>query len=202
MIVGIVGAVVPGIPGISLIFGAIVIWGAVHGFSGMTVPLVVAIVVLLVGIGVDFLAGYWGAQKAGASKWGQIGSIVGLLAGFFGLLPALPFGGPLVGILLGPLVGALMGEFLFRRDLGLAFKAAIGILVGSLVGNLIQGVLAIATVAVFLFTTFPHPAATADLLPAVPATPSSSPPPLSLPSQTDAPPDLPLSSPTLLPPRV
>ena len=55
-------------------------------------------------MGVDFLAGYIGAKQAGASKWGQIGAFVGLLLGFFGLLPTLPFGGPLLGILFGPLV--------------------------------------------------------------------------------------------------
>jgi uncharacterized protein len=202
MMVGIVGAVVPGVPGISLIFGAILIWGAVHGFSGLTIPLTVAIVVLLLGIGIDFLATYWGAQKAGASQWGQIGAVVGLLAGFFGLLPALPVGGPLVGILLGPLLGALIGELIYRRDLGIACKAAIGILVGSLVGNLIQGVLAIATVAVFLITTWPSLSVSmTQPIPTTLAAPSSSPPPLSLPSQTDVQPDSPLDFPTLPPPK-
>lgn len=154
MLVGIVGAIVPAIPGISLIFGAIVIWGVVNGFAGLTVPLIVAGVVLLLGMGIDFLATYWGAQKFGASKWGQIGAIVGLLLGFFGLLPALPIGGPLVGLLFGPLVGAFIGEFFYRRDLKIALKASLGILVGTVVGNAVQFVLAIATVAVFLYTTW------------------------------------------------
>ena len=156
MVVGIIGAVVPAIPGISLIVIAIFIWGLVNGFSSVTIPLAVAIVFLLAGIGVDFLATYYGAKKAGASKWGQIGAIVGLVVGILGLLPALPIGGPLLGILVGPIVGAIVGEFLYRRDLKLAAKAALGIVVGSLVGNLIQGVLAIVTVGIFLWTTFPY----------------------------------------------
>jgi len=155
MVVGIIGAVVPGIPGTSLILVAIVIWGAVQGSLGsVSVPLSVAIAVLVFGIGIDFLASYWGAKQAGASKWGQIGAIVGLFFGIFGLLPALPVGGPLLGILLGPLLGAIVGEYLYQRDLNLAFKAGVGIVVGSLVGNLIQGVLAIAVVGVFLYTTW------------------------------------------------
>jgi len=40
--------------------------------------------------------------------------------------------------------------------LNLALKAGVGIVVGSLVGNLIQGVLAIATVGAFLYTTLPQ----------------------------------------------
>ncbi|NJR52064.1 MAG: DUF456 family protein [Leptolyngbyaceae cyanobacterium CSU_1_3] len=155
MVVGIVGAVVPGIPGVSLILAGIVIWGAVNGFSSVGIPLIVAIAVLVCSLGIDFLATYWGAKKAGASNWGQIGAIVGLFLGFFGLLPALPFGGPLLGILLGPLLGAIVGEFLYRKDIMIAVKAGLGIVVGSLVGNLIQGVLAVVTVGVFLYTTFP-----------------------------------------------
>jgi uncharacterized protein len=155
MVVGIIGAVVPGIPGSSLILTAIAIWGILHGFGDLALPLAIAVLVLLLSIGIDFLAAYWGAKRAGASRWGQIGAIVGLLLGFFGLLPALPVGGPLLGLLIGPLLGAIIGEYLYRKDLNLAVRAGIGIVVGSLIGNLIQGVLAIAAVAVFLFSTLP-----------------------------------------------
>jgi uncharacterized protein YqgC (DUF456 family) len=157
MILGIVGAVIPAIPGTSLILLAIVVWGFVSGsFAAIEIPLIATIIVLLLNIGIDFLAGYLGAKQAGASKWGQIGAVVGLLVGFLGLLPTLPFGGPLLGMLLGPLLGAIIGEFLYKRDLPLAFKAGIGIVVGTLVGNLIQGLLAIAVFGVFLATTWPQ----------------------------------------------
>ncbi len=155
MLVGIVGAVVPALPGASLILIAIALWGLFKGsFAAIGTPLIVTAIVLLLSIGVDFFAGYLGAQTAGASKWGQIGAFVGLLLGFFGLLPALPFGGPLLGIFLGPLLGAIVGEYIYRRDLGLAVKAGLGIVVGSLIGNLLQGLLAIASVGVFLFATW------------------------------------------------
>lgn len=158
MLVGIVGAIVPGIPGTSLILAAIVIWAAIKGFSGVTLALVVGVVVFLMSFGIDFLATYWGAKKAGASNWGQIGSFVGFMLGLFGLLPTLPIGGPLgpiVGILFGPLIGAIVGEYLYRKELTIAVKAGLGIVVGSIVGNLIQGVLAAIAVTVFILTTFP-----------------------------------------------
>jgi len=155
MLVGVIGAVLPEIPGTSLILIAIVIWGAVQGsLSTVSAPLFVALVVLLLNIGIDFMSGYWGAKRAGASKWGQIGAMVGLVLGILGFLPALPIGGPLLGILLGPLLGAIAGEYLYRRNLKLAFKAGVGIVVGSLVGNLIQGLLAVVVVVVFLVTTW------------------------------------------------
>jgi uncharacterized protein YqgC (DUF456 family) len=157
MLVGIIGAVVPALPGTTLILIGIIIWGIVSGsFAAVKIPLIVTVIVLILSIGVDFLAGYLGAKQAGASKWGQIGAFVGLIVGFLGLLPALPFGGPLLGILFGPLLGAIVGEYLYQRQLGLAVKAGIGIIVGSLIGNLIQGLLAISTVAVFLLTTWPQ----------------------------------------------
>src|SRR4028118_1895863 len=142
MIVGVVGAVVPGIPGPSLILGAIVVWTIVQGFGNVSWPPLIAIfVILILSAAVELLATYWGAQQAGASKWGQIGALVGLGLGFFGLLPALPLGGPLLGILFGPLIGAFIGEFLYRRDLELglranqALKAGIGVGLGSWIGK-------------------------------------------------------------------
>ena len=65
MIVGIIGSVVPAIPGASLILIAIIIWGFIKGsFAAISIPIIVTGVVLLLSIGVDFLAGYLGAKKA------------------------------------------------------------------------------------------------------------------------------------------
>ncbi|PSB01797.1 DUF456 domain-containing protein [Merismopedia glauca] len=161
MVVGVLGAILPGIPGSSLIVIAVIIWGAIHGFSTLTWALGVSIVVWLLSIGIDFLAGYWGAKRFGASSWGQWGAFIGLFVGIFGLLPALPIGGPILGIFVGPFVGAILGEFLYRRELELtprlrqAVQAGIGIVVGSLIGRLIHALLAIAAVVVFLWTTLP-----------------------------------------------
>ena len=156
MLAGVIGAVIPGVPGTSLILIAIIIWGFIKGsFAAIGIPLIVTVVVLLLGIGIDIFAGYLGAKKAGASKWGQIGSMVGLLVAFFGLLPPfLVVGGPIIGILIGPLLGAIIGEFIYRRNLVVAIKAGLGLVVGSLIGNIIQALLASAAVIVFVFTTW------------------------------------------------
>jgi uncharacterized protein len=154
MVAGVIGAALPAVPGTSIILAAIVVWGLVlNNFDLVAWPLAVAIAVLVFSFGIDFLAGYWGAEKAGASKWGQIGSVVGMIVGFLGLLPALPFGGPIVGLMLGPLVGAFVGEFLYCKDVVRSAKAGIGIVVGTLLGSLMQGVLAIAPVVLFIVTT-------------------------------------------------
>lgn len=161
MMVGVLGALLPGLPSSIFIVGAILVWGAVKGFSVVTIPLVVTLIVLLLSTGVELLATYWGVKKIGASNWSQIGSLIGLFAGIFGLLPALPFGGPLIGILFGPIVGAFIGEFLYRKEmelsarLQLSLKVCIGIVVGSIVGNLIKTILALAAVGTFIYITWP-----------------------------------------------
>ncbi|NJM95514.1 MAG: DUF456 family protein [Acaryochloridaceae cyanobacterium CSU_5_19] len=156
MAIGVLGAVVPALPGSSLVLAAIVVWGLIKGLGSISLALGVAIAVLLASTVVDLLATFWGAKKAGVSRWGQIGAMVGLLVVLLGLLPPfLVFGGPIIGLLIGPFLGAFIGELLHRRDLKRAFKAAIAVVVSSLIGNLIQGLLALAAVIVFVITTWP-----------------------------------------------
>ncbi|MGB3202484.1 MAG: DUF456 family protein [Nodosilinea sp.] len=161
MVVGVIGAVVPALPGITLIVGAIVVWGLVAGFVGLKWALGVAIAALLLSIAIDYLAGVLGAQRVGASQWGQIGAFIGMFLGLFGLLPLLPTGIPLLGLLVGTVLGAFIGEFLHRRELKLlrrikqSAKVGLAIVVGTLVGNILQGVLALISLVVFLVTTWP-----------------------------------------------
>jgi hypothetical protein len=161
MFIGVIGAVVPALPGVTLVLGAIVIWGFVVGFQGLTLALGVAIAALLLSIAIDYLAGVMGAQRAGASRWGQIGAVIGMFLGLFGLLPFLPTGIPLLGLLVGTVLGAFTGEFLHRGNLTFfrriqqSAKVGFAIVVGTLVGNLLQGILALIAVIVFLVTTWP-----------------------------------------------
>jgi uncharacterized protein len=159
-LVGVVGSVVPVLPGPSLILGASVIAGFLYHWDRVTITLVVSSIVLVMCFAIEQLAGIWGAQKAGASHWGQIGSIVGLFLGFFGLLPALPLGGPLVGMFFGPFIGAVVGELLYPRQVPIddrikvSVKAGIGIVVGSVIGLVLQGLLSLVAAIVFAVTTW------------------------------------------------
>ncbi len=161
MLVGVVGAVVPGLPGSSLILFCIIVWGIITGFKQVGVALITICIVLALSTGVQFLATYWGAKKVGASNWSQTGAIIGLILGFMGLLPALPIGGPILGLLLGLIVGAFAGEFLYRRDLTIgdrtwqASKVSLAVAVSSLIGNVIEGLLAITAVIVFVISNPP-----------------------------------------------
>ncbi len=163
MLLGVIGAFIPAIPGPSLIVGAIVAAGFIYGWQQVTVPLVVSIIVLALCFAIEYLAGILGGQKAGASNWGQVGAMIGLGLGFFGLLPALPVGGPLIGIFFGPFIGAVIAEILYlMRDKSLSaldrlqksLRAGIGIVAGSVVGLVMQGLLSLGALLVFVFTTY------------------------------------------------
>jgi uncharacterized protein len=159
-LVGVVGAVVPVMPGPILILGASIAAGFLYNWDHLTISVVVSIVVLVMCFAIEQLSGIWGAQKAGASHWGQIGSIVGLFLGFFGLLPALPIGGPLVGMFFGPFIGAVVGELLYPREVpmgdrfNISFKAGVGIVLGSVIGLILQGLLSLVAAIVFVATTW------------------------------------------------
>ncbi len=159
-LIGVVGAVVPVMPGPSLILGASVIAGCLYHWDHVTVTLIVSSVVLVMCLTIEQLSGIWGAQKAGASHWGQIGSIIGLCLGFVGLLPALPVGGPLVGMFFGPFIGAVVGELLYPRQVAMgdrfmiSFKAGVGIVLGSVIGLILQGLLSLFAAIVFAATTW------------------------------------------------
>ena len=161
MAVGVVGAIIPTLPGITLVLGAMVIWGLVVGFGGLKWALGVGVGAFILSMLIDYLAGVLGAQRVGASGWGQAGAFIGMFLGLFGLLPLLPTGIPLLGILMGTVLGAFVGEFLHRRDLGLwprsqqSLKVGIAIVVGTLVGNVLQAILALVSVIVFVVTTWP-----------------------------------------------
>ncbi|PSN19033.1 DUF456 domain-containing protein [filamentous cyanobacterium CCP5] len=161
MIAGAIGELIPGLPGASLILLSILVWALATGFSGIGWPILVVFALLIASAGIELLAAAWGAQRFGATRWGQFGALIGLVVGALGLLPALPVGGPIIGILVGPFIGAFIGEYLTRQDVEgeskaqAAFKASLGTVVGTFLGNLLDGLLAIAAVVVFILSTWP-----------------------------------------------
>jgi uncharacterized protein YqgC (DUF456 family) len=123
MLIGIIGCLVPVLPGPPLSFlGLIFLHLTRFGqFSASTLVILGSISVIVTLL--DYIVPVWGTKKFGGSKYGTKGATVGLIVGFFL--------GPM-GIVLGPLIGAFIGEMIFKDDLSYAFKAGFGSLLGFL----------------------------------------------------------------------
>jgi uncharacterized protein YqgC (DUF456 family) len=160
--VGVIGAIIPGFPGSSIILVAILIWSVATNFAGIGLPLIFIFAVLILSALIEYLAVYFGAKQSGASKWSQYGAVVGMVLGFVGLLPALPLGGPLFGVLFGAILGAFVGEYFYRSDLNSnerlrqSLKASAGVVIASLIGNVIEALLAALAVAIFIYSTWSY----------------------------------------------
>ena len=129
-LLGIVGCVVPALPGPPLTYLGIwfVQWsGYAHlDTSVMVIWGVVTVVVTVI----DFLLAPWMTKRFGGSKAGSWGSIVGLFAGMFLPLP------PLVGPLVGPFLGAYLAEiWVSKKDSRTALHAALGSFLSFFVGT-------------------------------------------------------------------
>jgi hypothetical protein len=125
MLVGIIGCLVPVLPGPPVSFlGLVLLHFTRFAFFPTGILVTMAVIALTVTI-LDYIVPVWGTRKFGGSKYGTRGAAVGLVIGLF-LGPA--------GIIIGPFVGALVGELIFKDDLRYAFRAGFGSLLGFLTG--------------------------------------------------------------------
>ena len=143
IVVGVAGTVVPALPGIPMIFLAALLAAWIGDFEQVTwVPLVFLGILTIVGLAVDWVAQTIGAQRAGASKWGILGSLIGTVAGLFmGIF----------GILFMPLVGAFIGEYIAQRDLRIAGNVGWATWVGMMVGTVVKLALSFIMIGVLIF---------------------------------------------------
>ena len=129
LIVGLIGCILPVIPGPPLSYVALVLLQITRfaDFSGKFL-LIAALITVIVTV-VDYLLPIWGTKKIGGSRAGTIGAVLGLIVGLF-FVP--------VGIFLGPFVGAFLGETIVGRDTKTALRSGLGSLMGFLMGAVMK----------------------------------------------------------------
>jgi uncharacterized protein YqgC (DUF456 family) len=162
MFVGLLGSVLPGLPGVTLIFLSALVYALLTDFRTVGAAiLVILFVFAAIAFVADFVATSYGARRFGASNWGTAGGAIGGIAG--ALIGLLFLGiGSLFGLILGTIAGVFLGEYLKRTRQGQqepgstgpdwrrASHAAGGVLVGYLASAVIQGLLGLASVIVFV----------------------------------------------------
>jgi len=130
IVAGIIGVIVPAIPGTLLVFAGLFVAAAIDGFTkvGWLTILILALLTLA-SYAVDFIASTLGAKRVGASKLSLIGAMLGMLVGLF-------FGIP--GMVIGPFAGAVIGELIVKRDPVQAGKAGLAAWIGMLVATIVK----------------------------------------------------------------
>jgi len=143
---GLVGLVMPAIPGTPLIFAGLLLaaWAENFAYVGLWSIVALALIALL-SYGVDFWATMFGARRFGASKRAAVGALIGALAGLF-------FGIP--GVIFGPFIGAVLGELSAQRNLQQAARAGIGATIGFILGAALKMALAFVMIGIFLLERF------------------------------------------------
>jgi uncharacterized protein YqgC (DUF456 family) len=143
MIAGLIGVVVPILPGIQLAWLGLLIYAWGTGFEKISlITVIVFLILTLLSLLLDYVVQVIGAKKFQASRFGLIGVFLGSLLGVF------VFG--FWGIILGPIIGAILGELLAARNIQQAFKSATGTVVGCVAGSLLKIVLILIMMGFFI----------------------------------------------------
>jgi uncharacterized protein YqgC (DUF456 family) len=151
MCIGLIGVLVPLVPGTALIWVAALVYALAEEFT-LIDPISFAVLTLLGGLGLT--ADIWVSQaggKIGGASWqsllaglglGALGFFIGL---FFGGIGALPAG------MIGMLAGILLYEYSKQKDWKEAARAGVGWLAGCLFSGVVQLTLSLAMILIFVW---------------------------------------------------
>jgi len=147
MVVGLLGVVLPLLPGIPLSWLGLFIYALGTGFERISITTVVVFFILTVlTLVLDFAAPMLGARKYRASKFGSFGAFLGFMVGIFVL--------GFWGIILGPFIGAFLGELIARRKPKQALGSALGAILGFVAGALFKIIVILIMAGFFIASLF------------------------------------------------
>ena len=141
ILTGLVGAIVPAVPGIPLIFAGIWLIARVDQYRHVGPWWLAGIALVgVVGLTIDLVAGALGAKRVGASQRAVWGALLGTLVGLFFGLP---------GLLLGPFFGAVLGEVAAGSSILRSTHVGASAWIGLIFGTIIKLVASVMMVALF-----------------------------------------------------
>ncbi len=152
MIVGILGSVLPVLPGPPLSWLGLLLLYLTKAVPNDWVVLGITLLVAVLVVVLDYVIPAVGTKKFGGSKYGMIGTGIGLVVSLF--FPV--FG--IFGIIIWPFIGALVGELINNSNSSKAMKAAFGSFIGFVVGTLLKFVVSVVYLGIFIrvFWNYKH----------------------------------------------
>ncbi|MFI1745131.1 DUF456 domain-containing protein [Thalassobellus sediminis] len=148
IILGIIGSFLPVLPGPLTSWLGLLIAHFTDAIpmnkSFLIITLAIAILIWIL----DYIIPAIGTKRFGGTKYGMIGTTVGLIIGLISPIPG--------GIIIGPFVGALIGELLNKSDSKTATRAAFGSFIGFLTSTFIKFVVAIIYLGLFIGLLIEH----------------------------------------------
>ncbi len=145
--IGIAGTVIPVVPGPTLVWAGIALYGFLDHFHTFSWYFLLAQAFLAAAAhAVDYFASAWGVRRFNGSRAAAWGAVLGSLLIFFA--------GPW-GILIGPFAGAVVMELLMGREMRHAFRSGIGSFIGMCAGTFLKMFIVGIMVAWFLVAVSP-----------------------------------------------
>jgi uncharacterized protein YqgC (DUF456 family) len=142
IVVGVVGTVLPALPGAILVFAGVALAAWIDDFariSGWTLG--VLGVLTVIAWATDYVAAAAGAKKAGASKHAIVGAAIGTVVGVFT---------GLIGLIFMPLAGAALGEYIAQKDALRAGKVGVATWLGMVAGTAAKVAIVFLMVGIFV----------------------------------------------------
>lgn len=142
MVVGLIGCVVPALPGAPLVLLAAIGHKLYFGAHGVGWFVMTLLAILTAGsLILEHMVSAYGARRFGATWRGVLGAIIGTIVGVFFGLP---------GILLGPFAGAALFELAGRRSLEESGRAGVGATLGLLFASIAKLACCLTMIGLFV----------------------------------------------------
>jgi len=142
MILGILGSFLPVLPGpITSWFGLLMLYlseAVPINWTFLGITFAIAFIIWLI----DYFIPAMGTKRFGGTRYGVIGTMVGLVIGIFFFPP--------FGLIIGPFIGAFVGELLKdNKDSKRALRAAFGSFIGFLTSTFLKFIAAVIYAGLF-----------------------------------------------------
>lgn len=152
MLIGLVGIIIPVLPGIVLVWLAVLVYAVIEGFEavGWITFTVITLITLIAGTA-DIWLSFLGAKSTGASRRSLLLGAIGGILGFLFLGAVIPIIGSLFGGVIGYALGILLGQYHKYRDWRLAARASLGGMAGWGLATAIQLGAALIIIIIFIW---------------------------------------------------